>query len=145
PPPGGAGARPPLEASAPALRSLRLGAVDGQLAKETSADVAARVREAVRVLQPLVAEVEEVILPMLEEMVAAWWTICLAEASAYFNRLGLPAVSVPCGFTASGRPVGLQIVGRRGEDRLVLAAAHLYEQSAGWWTRRPPLDERTPS
>jgi aspartyl-tRNA(Asn)/glutamyl-tRNA(Gln) amidotransferase subunit A len=229
----GDAARPPLEASAPALRSVRLGVVGGQLANETAADVAVRVREAVRVLQPLVAEVQEVTLPMLEEMVAAWWTICLAEASAYhqqtlaecaqdfgpivrerlqaglaipavqylqaqrvrraavlefdkllarvdllvlpaafaeappiaaadavhssevlrrrtvptapFNLLGLPAVSVLCGFTDSGLPVGLQIVGRRGEDRLVLVAAHLYEQSAGWWTRRPPLDERTPA
>jgi Asp-tRNA(Asn)/Glu-tRNA(Gln) amidotransferase A subunit family amidase len=52
---------------------------------------------------------------------------------------GLPAVSVPCGFTTSGLPVGLQIVGPHFADRTVLAAAHVYEQEAGWSTRRPSV------
>src|SRR5262249_4404395 len=51
-PDGGDGSRAALDASGPALRSVRLGAVGGQLAKETSADVAARVRDAVHVLRP---------------------------------------------------------------------------------------------
>ena len=48
-----------------------------------------------------------------------------------FNVSGQPAASVPCG-TVDGLPVGLQIVGRRGEDSLVLRAAAAFEQAHGW-------------
>jgi aspartyl-tRNA(Asn)/glutamyl-tRNA(Gln) amidotransferase subunit A len=61
------------------------------------------------------------------------------RATAPGNLTGLPAVSVPCGFTTSGLPVGLQIMGRHFADRTVLAAAHVYEQYAGWSSRRPDL------
>ena len=54
------------------------------------------------------------------------------------NFVGLPAVSVPCGFGADGLPVGLQIVGRSNEEATVLAIAHAYEQATPWHTRRPP-------
>ena len=43
--------------------------------------------------------------------------------TALWNLFGLPSVSVPCGFTKSGLPIGLQITGRAGADSLVLAAA----------------------
>ncbi|GEL18590.1 amidase [Pseudonocardia asaccharolytica] len=56
-----------------------------------------------------------------------------------FNMTQQPAVSVPCGFTAAGLPVGLQIVGPRHTDARVLAAAHAYEQATDHHTRRPPL------
>ncbi len=48
-----------------------------------------------------------------------------------FNVLGLPAVSVPCGFTSAGLPVGLQIAGAPGNDARVLQLAHAYEQATG--------------
>jgi Asp-tRNA(Asn)/Glu-tRNA(Gln) amidotransferase A subunit family amidase len=54
-----------------------------------------------------------------------------------FNLTGQPAASVPAGFTASGLPVGLQIVGRRHADRTVLAAAAAWEAAAPWQARRP--------
>jgi aspartyl-tRNA(Asn)/glutamyl-tRNA(Gln) amidotransferase subunit A len=54
-----------------------------------------------------------------------------------FNMTQQPAASVPCGFTASGLPVGLQIVGPRHADRLVLRAARAYEAAAAWPTDRP--------
>jgi aspartyl-tRNA(Asn)/glutamyl-tRNA(Gln) amidotransferase subunit A len=56
-----------------------------------------------------------------------------------FNLYGLPAVTVPCGFTAAGFPIGLQIVGPRFGESKVLALAHAYERSTAWHKRRPPL------
>ncbi len=56
-----------------------------------------------------------------------------------FNLTGQPAASVPCGFTADGLPAGLQIVGPRHADALVLRAAHAYQTAAPTLDRRPPL------
>ncbi len=55
-----------------------------------------------------------------------------------FAITGQPAISVPCGFTAAGLPVGLQIVGRRFADATVLAAAAAFEAAHPWAQRRPP-------
>ncbi|MGH2459148.1 MAG: amidase [Chloroflexota bacterium] len=56
-----------------------------------------------------------------------------------FNLTGQPAATVPCGWTADGLPIGLQIVGRRHEDALVLRAAAAFETAAPWAGRRPDL------
>jgi Asp-tRNA(Asn)/Glu-tRNA(Gln) amidotransferase A subunit family amidase len=56
-----------------------------------------------------------------------------------FNLTGNPAASVPCGFTAEGLPVALQIVGRWHADTLVLQAAAAFEQAAPWAGSRPAL------
>lgn len=57
-----------------------------------------------------------------------------------FNLTGSPAATVPAGFTAEGLPVGLQIVGRRHDDSLVLSAAASFEHIRPWSHLRPPLD-----
>jgi len=54
------------------------------------------------------------------------------------NLVGLPAITVPCGFGADGLPVGLQVVGRAMDEPTVLAIAHAYERATPWHTRRPP-------
>jgi aspartyl-tRNA(Asn)/glutamyl-tRNA(Gln) amidotransferase subunit A len=56
-----------------------------------------------------------------------------------FNVLGLPVVSVPCGFVADGRPLGLQIAGRPFDEATILRLAHAYEQATDWHGRRPPV------
>jgi aspartyl-tRNA(Asn)/glutamyl-tRNA(Gln) amidotransferase subunit A len=56
-----------------------------------------------------------------------------------FNLTQQPALSVPCGFTAGGLPVGLQVVGPRHADALVLRAGRAYERATGWGVRRPAL------
>ncbi|MBW2280789.1 MAG: amidase [Deltaproteobacteria bacterium] len=62
--------------------------------------------------------------------------------SCYFITVtGLPAISVPCGFTPEGLPVGVQIVGRHQDDLGVLQLAHAFEAVAGCAGRRPPVCE----
>jgi aspartyl-tRNA(Asn)/glutamyl-tRNA(Gln) amidotransferase subunit A len=56
-----------------------------------------------------------------------------------FNLLGLPTISVPCGFTAKGLPIGMQITGPPGGEATVLRLAYAYEQATDWHKRRPNL------
>ena len=56
-----------------------------------------------------------------------------------FDVFGIPTISVPCGFTKSGLPIGLQISGAPWAESTVLALAHAYEQATEWHTRKPSL------
>jgi len=56
-----------------------------------------------------------------------------------FNATGHPAASVPCGFTAEGLPIGLQIVGRPFDEATVLRVADAYQRATDWHARRPSL------
>jgi aspartyl-tRNA(Asn)/glutamyl-tRNA(Gln) amidotransferase subunit A len=56
-----------------------------------------------------------------------------------FNFTGQPAASVPCGFNSEGLPIGLQIVGRRLDEALVLKAAATFEKAHPWRDKKPPL------
>jgi aspartyl-tRNA(Asn)/glutamyl-tRNA(Gln) amidotransferase subunit A len=53
------------------------------------------------------------------------------------NLAGLPAISVPCGFSRAGLPIGLQLIGRAFEEDTLLRAAHAYEQSTQWHLKKP--------
>jgi len=55
------------------------------------------------------------------------------------NLAGLPGLSVPCGFGESGRPVGLQIIGRHFDEARLLGVAHRFQQATDWHARTPPL------
>ena len=57
----------------------------------------------------------------------------------YVTMMSNPAISVPAGFTSSGLPVGLQIVGRHRDEWSVLQLAHAFEQATLHWKRRPPV------
>ena len=59
--------------------------------------------------------------------------------TAPFNLTGLPAISVPCGFTDAGLPVGMQIAGKPLDEPTVLRVAYAYQQYARWTDRRPPI------
>ena len=65
----------------------------------------------------------------------------IARATRPFNMTGLPAISVPCGFTPAGLPIGLQIIGRPFEETLLLRVAYTYERSTPWHERHPADQE----
>jgi aspartyl-tRNA(Asn)/glutamyl-tRNA(Gln) amidotransferase subunit A len=65
--------------------------------------------------------------------------ILLLRNTRPVNVWGLPAISVPCGFTSGGLPIGLQIVGPHWGEALILQIAQSYEQATDWHERRPGL------
>lgn len=65
--------------------------------------------------------------------------------TSQFNIFGLPTITVPCGFTKAGLPVGLQISGAHFQETRVLALAHAFEQATEWHKRRPSLKAQSES
>jgi aspartyl-tRNA(Asn)/glutamyl-tRNA(Gln) amidotransferase subunit A len=59
----------------------------------------------------------------------------------HFNMSGHPAMTVPCGFTAAGLPIGMQLIGRYFDEASLFRIGHAYEQATPWHTRRPTLEE----
>ncbi|MDR7418246.1 MAG: amidase [Armatimonadota bacterium] len=68
-----------------------------------------------------------------------------ASFTAPFNLTGHPALSIPCGMSAVGLPIGLQLAGRRYDEPLLLRAARAYERATSWHTRHPLLDATGPA
>ena len=63
----------------------------------------------------------------------------LSRNTRPFNLTGSPAISVPCGFTRMGLPIGLQLTGRLFDEATVFRAAHAYEQATDWHMIRPTI------
>ena len=64
----------------------------------------------------------------------------LIRFTRIFNLSGHPVCAVPCGFTAPGLPIGMQIVGRPFDEATVLREADAYQRATDWHTRRPPIE-----
>jgi len=129
--------------------------VTAALLPATLAQQAARARAAIR------AQVEDALgrfdvllaptAPTAAPPIAAAQSPIASRAEAgrrFFNRrsyttpaslAGVPALSLPCGFTAGGLPIGLQLIGRRLDEATLLRAARAYERATDWRARRPPL------
>jgi amidase len=105
-----------------------------------------RVREFMETYEFLILPVSQVPpFPVTQEYITeingqAMHTYIDWMQSCYFITVtGLPAISVPCGFTPDGLPVGIQIVGRHQDELGVLQLAHAFEQATQVWRRRPAL------
>ncbi len=66
------------------------------------------------------------------------------ENTGAFNAYGIPAISIPCGFTSAGMPVGLMIAGPRFSEGKVLALAHAFERATDFHTKKAPIRPDTP-
>ncbi len=64
----------------------------------------------------------------------------LTRFTRIYNLVGIPALSLPCGFSSAGLPIGLQIAGRPFEEATVLKVGYAYETNSPWRTRHPSLD-----
>jgi aspartyl-tRNA(Asn)/glutamyl-tRNA(Gln) amidotransferase subunit A len=64
----------------------------------------------------------------------------MTRLNAPQNMAGLPAISLPCGFSGSGLPIGLQVFADRGRDDLVLRVGGHFQRETDWHRRRPPVD-----
>jgi len=84
------------------------------------------------VKQPYITEINGVKM----ETYIDWMKSCY-----YITVTGHPAISMPCGFTPEGLPVGVQIVGRHQDDFGVLQLAYAFEQATEFWKQRPPIVE----
>ena len=66
-------------------------------------------------------------------------TAALTQYTRPYNISGAPAISLPCGFSERGMPIGLQLAGKPFAETTVLQAAYAYEQATDWHNRRPPI------
>ena len=87
------------------------------------------------VLPPSVAELEE----KPDELRSR--ELVMLRNTRPWNVFGLPAMSVPCGFSASGLPIGLQIIGSPGSEGVIMSLARAYENETEWHKRRPPIED----
>jgi len=117
------------------LQALRL------RSRYTRAFVAEVFAETDALLAPVIPEpapaLDAVKAGTVEEVVARMGRF--SRLTRPFNGLGLPALSVPCGFSPGGRPLALQVVGRPFDEATVLRLGHAYERATDWVARRPPL------
>jgi len=103
-----------------------------------------RVREFMATYEYLILPVSQVPpFPVTQEYITEINGVSMATyidwmKSCYFITVtGLPAISVPCGFTEEGLPVGIQIVGRHQDDFGVLQLAYAFQEATGFWRQRP--------
>ena len=123
------------------LERLRSGQEATALSYIEGLETRARLRRLVRGQQ---AEIDLFVLPTAPIVAPSLDAPALdppvyLRMTAPFNVTGQPALSLPCGFTRAGLPIGLQIVGREFEDATVLRAAHAYQLRTDWHCRRPQI------
>jgi aspartyl-tRNA(Asn)/glutamyl-tRNA(Gln) amidotransferase subunit A len=108
-------------------------------ARRTQAEFKMALRGLFEDIDMLVAPTTPVVAQPFPEGDNVATTGALTRHTGPFNVAGLPSISVPCGFSAEGLPIGLMLTGRPWEEALALRAAHAYQSVTEWHRRRPPL------
>jgi len=109
------------------------------LARRNQAEVRRRCETLFESHDVLLLPTTPIAAPLIEGDDAIERARLLTRFTAPFNLAGLPALSLPCGFTESGLPIGLQIVSRAWNEAGVLRAGYAYEKATTWRERKPNL------
>ncbi len=107
------------------------------LARRTQAEMNHRFAQFFEQYDFLLLPTTPISAPLIEGSNAVEQARHLTRFTAPFNLIGLPAISVPCGFSKEGLPIGLQIIAKAWNEAGVLRAAHAYERQTNWGMRRP--------
>ncbi len=119
--------------------------VDYVRAQRARSILKSELRAAFEVADLLITPTLPISAPLIDQAVVEWdgetepVLGALTRNTRLFNITGLPAITVPCGFTSNDLPIGLQITGKAFDETTVLRAAYTYEQDAVWSVRRPAL------
>lgn len=111
------------------------------LARRTQAEMKRRFALLFEEYDVLLLPTTPIPAPVLEGEDAVERAKLLTRFTAPFNLTGLPALSVPCGFTSEGLPIGLQIVSRAWNEAGVLRTGYAYQQATDWHTKKPKIIE----
>ena len=124
----------------------RTSSTEYALARRAQAEVRKRFENFFEMYDLLILPTTPVTAPPIEGTDSLEQAAVLNRFTSPFNLAGLPALTVPCGFTQSGLPIGLQIVARAWGDAKTLNAGYAFEQATEWHTRRPAIsgDGRRP-
>ncbi|GAC1507284.1 MAG: Asp-tRNA(Asn)/Glu-tRNA(Gln) amidotransferase GatCAB subunit A [Terriglobales bacterium] len=124
------------------LTGKNIGAVEIQKLRGDLEQTRLEIRAVFEKLDLLVTPATPIPAPMIAELtdqpeLLRPREMVLLRNTRPINVWGLPAISIPCGFTARGLPIGMQIIGRHWEESLVLQLALAFEQATNWHKRRP--------
>ncbi|HEX9384907.1 MAG TPA: amidase [Anaerolineales bacterium] len=109
------------------------------LARRTQAEVKKRFEHFFEDHDFLITPTTPIAAPTIEGHDAVEQAGRLTRFTAPFNLAGLPALSLPCGFTKEGLPIGLQIISRAWSDAKVLNAGYVFEQATEWHAQFPEV------
>jgi aspartyl-tRNA(Asn)/glutamyl-tRNA(Gln) amidotransferase subunit A len=109
------------------------------LARRTQAEIRKRLELFFETYDFLITPTTPIAAPTIEGHDAVEQAARLTRFTAPFNLAGLPALSVPCGFTGEGLPIGLQIISRAWGESKVLNIGHAFEQATEWHKRMPTI------
>ena len=109
------------------------------LARRTQAEIKKRFEQFFESYDFLITPTTPIAAPTIEGHDAVEQAAQLTRFTAPFNLAGLPALSLPCGFTKKGLPIGLQIISRAWGEAKVLNVGYTFEQATEWHQRQPPL------
>ena len=109
------------------------------LARRTQVEVRKKCEQFFESYDLLILPTTPIAAPVIEGLDALEQAARLTRFTAPFNLTGLPALSVPCGFTKSGLPIGLQIISRAWADAKVLNAGHAFQRLTEWHKQKPKV------